>query len=267
MKVLHVIPSVSPVHGGPSRAIVDIERALATRGIHVTTVTTNDNGRGWRLAVQCGKPLETGYATRWYFPLNSGLYKVSLGLAWWLHRNIGDFDVVHAHALFSFAPVAAALLARRRRLPYVLRPLGILSRYGISSHRSSMKRLSLTVLERPLIEAASAIHFTSLAEQSEAESLGLKCNGVVIPLGIDTESLPTADAQLRWDSSSILFLSRIDPKKNLEGLLHALPLVLAKHSSVKYRWRRRAGVCEPPEGARARARHCRACQLVRLRGG
>jgi hypothetical protein len=30
-KVLHVIPSVSAVHRGPSRAIVDIERALAER--------------------------------------------------------------------------------------------------------------------------------------------------------------------------------------------------------------------------------------------
>jgi hypothetical protein len=44
MLFLHVIPSVSPVHGGPSRAIIDIERAPAARGIEFSTFTTNDDG-------------------------------------------------------------------------------------------------------------------------------------------------------------------------------------------------------------------------------
>ena len=57
MKVLHVIPSVSPVHGGPSRAIVNMERALAKRGVDVTTVTTNDDGDSRTLPVRCGEPV------------------------------------------------------------------------------------------------------------------------------------------------------------------------------------------------------------------
>ena len=61
MKVLHVIPSVSPVHGGPSRAIVDIERALAERGIEVTTVTTNDDGDSRTLPVPCGVPVADAF--------------------------------------------------------------------------------------------------------------------------------------------------------------------------------------------------------------
>jgi hypothetical protein len=46
-----------------------------------------------------------------------------------------------------------------------------------------MKRASFALIERGLIESASAAQFTSAAEQAEAEALRLKCNGVAIPLG------------------------------------------------------------------------------------
>jgi glycosyltransferase involved in cell wall biosynthesis len=133
MRVLHVIPSVSPVHGGPSRAILDMERALAERGIEVTTVTTNDDGNSRTLPVLCSEPVATPYATRWYFPRTTLFFKVSIRLAQWLRANVADFDVVHAHALFSFAPIASAFIARQAGVPYVLRPLGVLSRYGMTN--------------------------------------------------------------------------------------------------------------------------------------
>src|SRR5207247_692579 len=105
-KVLHVIPSVSYSQGGPSRAIVDIERALTARNIDVTTVTTNDDGNSLTLPVQCGEPIATRNATRWYFPRSTVFFKTSVAIAKWLKDNIGNFDIVHAHGLFSFAPVA-----------------------------------------------------------------------------------------------------------------------------------------------------------------
>jgi glycosyltransferase involved in cell wall biosynthesis len=226
MKVLHVIPSVSPRDGGPSRAIADIERALVTRGIEVTTVTTNDARDTNSCAVECGVPIKTAGVTRWYFPRNSTIYKTSFPMASWLRRNIDAFDVVHAHALFSFAPIIAAFIARRAGVPYVLRPLGVLNQYGMTHNHPWFKRLSFAAIERPLLEDAGAVHFTSQAELAHAERLRLSCRAVVIPLGIDQggavgKSSPTRSAN-DTSESHLLFLSRIDPIKNLESLLHAV---------------------------------------------
>src|SRR5262249_41123912 len=43
LRVLHVIPSVSPRDGGPTRAIGIVERALKEVGVEVTTLTTDHN--------------------------------------------------------------------------------------------------------------------------------------------------------------------------------------------------------------------------------
>ena len=218
MNILHVIPSVAAADGGPSRAMIEIERALAARGLKCTTVTSN---AGLAEVLPLGRPVATAFAMRWYFPATTGFYKASLGLARWLARNIGDFDVLHAHALFSFAPVIAAHLARRAGVPYVLRPLGVLNAYGMQERRPWLKKLSLALIERRLIESAGAVHFTSIAEQTEAEALGLRCKSVVIPLGVE---LPQAGrrARKRGGPFVLLFLGRIDPKKNIESLLRAL---------------------------------------------
>ena len=235
MKVLHVIPSVSDRDGGPSRAIREFERALADRGIEVTTVTTNHDADGRTLPVLCGQPVATPSATRWYFPRTTVVFKTSAGMARWLGDNIDAFDIVHAHGLFSFAPVTAAYLARRAGVPYVLRPLGVLARYGMTRRRPVLKKVSLALIERRLIESASAVHFTSAAERAEAEALGLNCRSVVIPLGIDPGQ-PMMRSGDAWPSVPgpvrLLFISRIDPKKNLEGLLRAIALVVPKHPEV-----------------------------------
>jgi len=235
LKVLHVIPSVSRRDGGPSRAILDMERALTDRGIEVTTVTTNDDGGDRTLPVRCGKAIVTQNATRWYFPRTTAFFKTSAGMAGWLKENIASFDVVHAHGLFSFAPVASAGLARHAGVPYVLRPLGVLAPYGMTRHHPLLKKVSFALIERRLIEAASAIHFTSHAELEEAQALGLKCRGVVIPLGIDTGARARRGGR-KWPIGlapvKLLSLSRIDPKKNLEGLLRALALIVRKRPGL-----------------------------------
>ena len=232
MKVLHVIPSVAVAHGGPTRAMAEIERALGSRGIACTTLTTNEGLPAG--SVPLGQPVATEFATRLYFPAVTRFYKASPGLARWLAGNISQFDIVHVHALFSMPPLAAAYFARRAGVPYIVRPLGVLSPYGMRQRRPLLKQLSFALIERRLVESASAVHFTSNAEQAEAKSLHLRCKGVVIPLGIEVAAVPP-QRRLAEGKFRLLYLARIDPKKNVEGLLRAVAMLAPEHPGLLLR--------------------------------
>jgi glycosyltransferase involved in cell wall biosynthesis len=202
-----------------------MERALGAAGIAVTTLAT-DHRNEFEKATGVSSPLAEGatrvYARKWISP-----YKVAPGLLPQLGRHLGSHDVVHIHALFSFAPTVAAWMARRFDVPYIVRPLGTLSTYGVTMRRRRLKRLSLDLVESRILRNAAAVHFTSKSEFEEAQSLGLSFRGVVIPLGIEREPI-LPDAVLRSAYPAlvgrrvVLFLSRLDPKKNLEGLIEAM---------------------------------------------
>jgi glycosyltransferase involved in cell wall biosynthesis len=207
-----------------------MEQALLARNIEVVTVTTNDDGNGEVLPVPLQKPVSHDGSSRIYFPMQVHAYKISLPMRRWLLKEIKNFDVVHVHAVFSFAPVMAALIARKNKIPYVIRPLGVLNHYGMTKRRSFFKRLSLAMFEGRILRDAAAVHFTSEQERIEAESLGIKLRSVVLPLGIEPAIKSPADLMLSAFPAlkgrrCVLYLSRIDPKKNIEALLEALMLV------------------------------------------
>lgn len=244
IRVLHVIPSVALVHGGPSRALRQMESALRRQGVTVFTATTDDDGPGRRLAASAQEP-GRHYARKW-----TDFYKVAPGLLIWLWRHVRDHDVVHIHALFSFSSVAAAWVARWRGVPYVIRPLGTLAAYGVSRRRPWLKRLSLRLIEAPVLRHAAAVHFTSEAESQDVAALGLSCRGVVIPLAVDR--LAEAARVPDGERMTLLFLSRLDPKKNLETLLEALAILVRRGVPA---FLRIAGAGAPAyeQGLRARA--------------
>ena len=224
--VLHVIPSISQVHGGPSRAIRLMEQALAGSAWRCVTATTDDDGPGRHLVCIQNRPQADGPATRWYFHKGTEFYKVSWLFVPWVRNAVQRFNVIHIHALFSFTSIVAAWAARRAGVPYIIRPLGTLTHYGRTQRRPWLKRLSIRWIEGPLLRDAAAVHFTSLDEQREAEACGVPMRGVLIPLGIEAPAI-TDDALVRsrfaglQDANYLLYLSRLDPKKNVEGLLRA----------------------------------------------
>jgi glycosyltransferase involved in cell wall biosynthesis len=204
-----------------------MERALGAADIAVTTLAT-DHRNKFEQAPGASLPLSEGatrvYARKWINP-----YKVAPGLVTQLGRHLGSHDVVHIHALFSFAPTVAAWMARRFDVPYIVRPLGTLSTYGVTMRRRRLKQLSLDLVESRILRNAAAVHFTSRSELEEAKSLGLSFRGVVIPLGVEREP-PGSAARLRATYPAlvgrrvVLFLSRLDPKKNVAGLIDAMGL-------------------------------------------
>src|SRR6476619_6849338 len=140
MRVLHVIPSLSAKDGGPSVALPLIARGLERGGIAVDVATTIGTEEG-ELANKTGPVIRDG-VNYFYFRRQSEFYKVSLPLSGWLSKHIRDYDVVHIHALFSYASYAAARLATQNGVPYIVRPLGVLNRWGMQNRRRLFKQLS-----------------------------------------------------------------------------------------------------------------------------
>lgn len=230
LRVLHVIPSISKRHGGPSAALSRFVAAVASPETKVTVATTDDNGPGARLDVPLQQPVsDSNGIDHIYFRKNTEVYKISLPLLWWLHHHVTDYDVVHIHALFSFSSFAAACAARRFGIPYIVRPLGVLNRWGLQNRRRLLKRWSLRLIEMPVLDGAAAIHYTAVAEQREAASAHpaiASFRSVIIPIPVEPDPAPDpALFYARFPAARlgpiILFLSRLDPKKGVELLLGA----------------------------------------------
>lgn len=227
MKVLHVIPSIGPLRGGPSMALGTIARALRDGGVEVDVATTNDNDREL-LNVPLGQAVNEEGVRYWYFARTAYPYTTSTGLAKWLRTNAGNYDIVHTHALFSFSTSVAAAAARKHGVPYIVRPLGTLAAYGMQQH-TYLKQASWLMVERRLLKAAAAVHFTSEAEREEAERLG-RWRSFVVPLGVATPPL-VPRAPRGGDDPVFLYLSRIHPKKRIELLVSAFAEVLQSGSA------------------------------------
>ncbi|NET08747.1 MAG: glycosyltransferase [Merismopedia sp. SIO2A8] len=264
LKIVQIIPSISVVYGGPSQMIRGFSQALAAQGASVTILTTDSNGDSGQapLDVPLDCPVDQdGYTIRYFRCSPFKRYKFSAGLLRWLYDHAHDFDLAHIHALFSPVSSLAAAIARHRNLPYILRPLGTLDPADLKKKRH-LKRLYATLLERPNMAAAAGLHFTSSQENQTSERFGTQAPGFVIPLGVTPPSQPlnsfSTDTQIHRQHSTsqsmpspfqegngsiqhptsetqhpkskvptLLFMSRIAPKKGLDLLLPALENLVA----------------------------------------
>jgi len=235
MRVLHVIPAVAPRYGGPSRAIVQMCGALQEQGSELLIATTDADGPG-RLQIELDRRiLFNGVPTIFFSRQWSEALKYSYPLARWLDSNVKKFDLVHIHAVFSHACLAAARSCRRNRVPYIVRPLGTLDPWSLQQKRFR-KRLFWQLAAKRMLGEAAAIHYTADAERRLAEhALDLK-RGVVIGLGVDSALLRNESGAGLFRQSQpslgshpfVLVMSRIHPKKGLELLLRSFMEVIAE---------------------------------------
>jgi glycosyltransferase involved in cell wall biosynthesis len=237
MRILHVISSVAPRYGGPSKAVVEMCRELARRGERAEIYTTNVDVDGC-LDVPLERAVEADGVRITYFPIEAlSLYKISRPLAGALRSSIPDFDVVHVHSLYQFPATVAAHYCRRYEVPYIVRPHGTLDPFLYRRHRMR-KWLYEALWERRNLAAAAAVHFTAEEEMELASSLGLHFRGVVVPLGVDLEEPPPSDCLMAcfWPETAgkkvILFLGRINFKKGLDVLARAFGAIARDRNDV-----------------------------------
>ena len=264
MRILQIVPSISLVYGGPSQMVLGLSEALASQGVEVTVLTTDSNGDAGQppLDVLLNQPVEQdGYVVRYFRCSPFRRYKFSADLLRWLAAHAQEYDLAHIHALFSPVSTAAATVARYRKLPYILRPLGTLDPADLRKKRR-LKQIYAALLERHNLAGAAGIHFTSTQEAKISERFGTQMRDLVIPLGVQPPQPPEdrgeqegkscfeqsfhppllkgeqegvmpskgeerTELSISDDQPLVLFMSRIDPKKGLNLLIPALEKLLA----------------------------------------
>ncbi|WP_216905832.1 glycosyltransferase [Synechococcus sp. CCY 0621] len=241
MRVLHVIPSISPLRGGPSRAVIDMVAALRRQDVDAAILTTNDHGPGLHPELVTGRwQWHQGVPVlafpRWSPPVAAlREFAFSPALSLWLARHLKQYDLLHIHALFSYPSTSAMVQARWAGVPYILRSIGQLSPWSLAQSRGR-KRLLLRLIERRNLDQAAALHFTTTAERDEAAALGLAPPSLVLPLGVRGPDLLAAPVAVPKPSTPVrfLFLSRLHPKKQLEKLLEALALLQRQRPAASW---------------------------------
>ncbi len=232
MRLLHVVPTYLPAtrYGGPIYSVHALSAALAHRGHDVEVFTTNVDGPH-ASDVPLGVAVSRDGIKIWYFATAAGrrLYRSpAMGRA--LAARIETFDAVHLHSVFLWPTSMAATLARRKDVPYLLAPRGMLVSDLIRRRNRLLKQAWITAFERRNLAGAAAVHVTSASERDEIVRLNLSARRfAIVPNGIALPPRSVArrpyDVDLAHQRPTVLALGRMTWKKGLDRLISAMALV------------------------------------------
>lgn len=220
-KVANVITAFNSASGGPPRTVSAIARA--SRGHwRVELFTTDAVGPHPDNLLTYDFPGHVNMlpAAR-QRPIGGTLMAAGIFRAWRAQLIHGAAaDVVHIHGLWNAYLVAYAKAALNFGIPYIVAPHGMLERWSLNEH-AWRKKLALRSYQGYVLAHATAIHATS---EMEAENLRMlpwiRSPIFVVPNPVD-EPPPTTLPAAASDRRTLLFLSRIHPKKGLEILFQA----------------------------------------------
>ena len=228
MKVMHVIPDLSPKSGGPSRSVPALCQHLARCGVDVCLVAgRNEDADG------PDEPEAPGVNVLEF--QHDRHLTVERGLKRLLTQQAGQADLVHIHSIWNATSSTAAAAARQMGVPYLIAPRGMLHAHCLRRSRWK-KRAYWWLVERASLRHAAGLHFLNKAERDGAR-LGATAGKptFVVPNGVDADGLSRlgrgafrAQHPFLRDRRILLFFGRLHPIKNLPLQMEAFALLAHK---------------------------------------
>ncbi len=234
MKILHVIPDLSTIAGGPVEAVKNMAKYQTKLGNAVSIITT-DFYKPNNLVIKNVKIS--------YFKCSINFIRYSYELKKYLSKNIKNFDIVHIHTIWQYPTYIVGKICLKNHVPYILRPCGMLDDWSFSQKKLK-KFIYYSLYEKRTIKNASAVHCTSKAETEEAQKYLQNKNIFILPLSVDT--LFKKASFNNTSKKYILYLSRLHYKKQPDLLIKAFSklvsdypnhqLILAGPCETKYKY-------------------------------
>ncbi len=224
LRVVHVLPSLNVAGGGPARSVMRLAAAQQRLGARALVVTgANGQSGNENTAEAPASDLEVRHCR--HLPLPFEL--PSRDMLRVLEREIEAADLVHLHSLWNGTITAAARIARKSGVPYVISPRGMLDPEAVRQKRT-LKRLYRSLVDRDTSNGAAGFHFLTTDERDTAVWPPLAGQRTaVIPNGIEVDAAQRAaglfTASLFDDGGpNLLYLGRLHPTKGLGLQLDAL---------------------------------------------
>lgn len=233
MRVLHLTKAYAPAEfptGTPQ--VHSLVRELHAGGIDVRVVTTNGNGAR-ALEVATGRWTQHETVPVYY----GRRIPRTADLSWdaWrtFEREAAAADLIHVRGMFSWINLAAAASGRRRGVPVVVSPRGMLNPEALSFSRWK-KDLYFRCGGTRALEEAAGFHVTSDEERAHVHALlpgaliGIVPHGVTVPTDADLKAWAG-----RPSVPTIVFVGRIHPIKNVIPLVRAFAVVAPSHRDAR----------------------------------
>lgn len=221
MKILHIVPSYKPafIYGGPIESVSKLCEGLVQEGHQVDVFTTTANGKE-ELEVVPNQPTAVDGVNVIYFKrITKDPTHVSPALWSHLISNVKSYDIVHIQSWWNILVIVAAWICHFKKVKVVISPRGMLSPYVMKSGKWKAKKFIHTIIGRRVLKK-SWFHATSPAENTECLELIKGWKGFVLPNLI---TLPVIPLERRDnDIFTLIFMSRIHPKKGIELLFDAI---------------------------------------------
>lgn len=223
MKILQVLPTYKPayVYGGTVFCVSLMCESYVKAGHEVLMLTTTANGKE-ELDVPPGQVQSVDgvpviYFNRW----TKDHSQFSPGLLMSLWKNCKKYDVVHIHSWWNLSVIFSVLICWLRGVKPILSPHGMLSDFSFNKNHGFLKGNFHKYIGSFLLRQTK-LHLTSEAEQVQLGSIN--DNNFVLPNFIEMSPVQTTTKKEN-EIFTMVFLSRIHPKKNIEGLIEAMSKV------------------------------------------
>lgn len=225
------------IYGGPVKSVATLCEGLARMGNQVTVFTTNANGPGKTLAASSAQPQDVNGVRVFYYPVSRSLarlfpfYSPALGTA--CAASLADYDIIYIPATWTYVMYTVGRQALRRGVPYIVSPRGSFMTWSMAQ-KALKKRIYLELVERRIIDAAAAIHCTSLLESEQLRQWGFRSKVALVPNAIEAatfQEMPERGAlrcklAIPANATVSLYVGRLHKMKRIDLIVEVFARVV-----------------------------------------